>query len=398
MAKVCLINNLYGGNSVGGAEKVVQVRALEYKKKGDSVIIITTKASKNPKIEKSDEGGIAVYKVWIPNIFYYKDLSKHGFILKLIWHFVDIFNFRGAQIINKILKQEKTDVVETHNLMGVGYNFLKKEKCMKGQVATCPYKQIHYLHDVQLVEPSGVLSWDHKKDNVWQKIYSGIMKRKFRGVDEVVSPSEFLRDFYLKRGFFKKSEWNIAVGNRYACSSIATPDACSCSVARLSVDGIDLPFDGNRRACSVHEPLHVSNQKYLFVGSLVEHKGVHILMQAWNMMCAVGNGHAQSVPYLHIVGDGILREEVESWAFAKDNVKVHGRLEGKELEEIYKKCDTLIFPSICIENNPTVIHEAHQYGLKVIASDTGGVSEIVCEDGILVEPGSVEKLIKILSN
>ena len=119
MAKVCLINNLYGDNAVGGAEIVVQARALEYKKKGDSVIVITTKADKNPKIEKNNENGITVYRVWIPNIFYYKDLSKHGFVLKLIWHFIDIF--KKPKAIEEILVEEKPDVVETHNLMGIGY-------------------------------------------------------------------------------------------------------------------------------------------------------------------------------------------------------------------------------------------------------------------------------------
>jgi len=101
---------------------------------------------------------------------------------------------------------------------------------------------------------------------------------------------------------------------------------------------------------------------------------------------------AQDDAELHIVGDGILRDEVEKWARNKDNVKVYGRLEGKDLEEIYNNCDTLIFPSTCLENNPTVIHEAHEHGLRVIASDTGGVREIVSENDILVEPGNVEEL------
>ncbi|MBT4120720.1 MAG: glycosyltransferase [Candidatus Magasanikbacteria bacterium] len=353
MAKVCLINNLYGDNAVGGAEIVVQARALEYKKKGDSVIVITTKADKNPKIEKNNENGITVYRVWIPNIFYYKDLSKHGFVLKLIWHFIDIF--KKPKAIEEILVEEKPDVVETHNLMGIGYEFVPTGHLSSGRVHSSEFtgKWIHYLHDVQLVEPSGVLPWNHEKDNVWQRIYSGIMKRKFIGVGDVISPSRFLKKFYEERGFFKNAEWNVVVGNRHACS--------------------------------VQRRQDVPNQKYLFVGSLVKHKGIRILMQAWDKV----GGDKE----FHIAGDGVLREELESWAYNKNNVKVYGRLEGEDLESIYKKCSTLIFPSICIENNPTVIHEAHEHGLKVIASDTGGVREIVCEDDILVEPGNIEELV-----
>ncbi|MFH1947250.1 MAG: glycosyltransferase [Candidatus Magasanikbacteria bacterium] len=360
--KVCLINNLYGNNAVGGAEKVIQVRALEYKKKGDNVFIITSKASKSPKIEKSNENGIVIYRVWMPNIFYYKDLSKHGFVLKLIWHFIDVFG--SAKVIERVLTEEKPDVVETHNLMGITFSqkFIKS-KSQKSVIWR------HFLHDVQLVEPSGVLVWNHVSDNLMQKIYSGIMKRKFKGVDEVISPSEFLRDFYFKRGFFENSEWNID---------------------KMLGTGRDLP---------VQRSQHLPNSKFLFVGSLVKHKGVRILMQAWDKRYGGGEGldppvhDLPALQNLHIVGDGILRDEVEKWASGKSNVKVYGRLEGEELENIYKNCDILIFPSICIENNPTVIHEAHEHGLRVIASNTGGVGEIVFDGDVLVEPGNVEELI-----
>ena len=121
----------------------------------------------------------------------------------------------------------------------------------------------------------------------------------------------------------------------------------------------------------------------------MEHKGIRVLMRAWDK---VGAGRDLPV-HLCIVGDGILREEVEKWASGKNNVKVYGRLEGNKLEEVYNNCDTLIFPSICLENNPTVIHEAHQHGLRVIASNTGGVSEIIGEDDILVTPNDADSLL-----
>ncbi len=344
--KVCLINNLYGKNAVGGAETVVSRRALLCKEQGNEVCIITTKASKSPKIEKNNENGIDIYRVYIPNIFYYKDLGKHGFFLKLIWHFIDIFN--SPKVIKQVLKEEKPDVVETHNLMGINFKVIRnKEKGIK------KYKWTHYLHDVQLVEPSGVLIWNHKNDNVLQKIYSWIVKSKFRDVDEVVSPSEFLKKFYEERGFFNSSEF---------------------IVHSLEFNKIQI------KAC---------NNKFLYVGSLVDHKGIRVLMNVWDRV--VGDKE------LHIVGDGILRDEVEKWVSDKPNVKVHGRLEGEDLENIYNECDTLIFPSICIENNPTVIHEAHAHGLRVIASDTGGVREIVGENDVLVEPGNVKEMMKHLN-
>ena len=182
------------------------------------------------------------------------------------------------------------------------------------------------------------------------------MKRKFAGVDEVVCPSKFLAEFYQSRGFFKQAEWNIV-----ACDN-----------------GVVL-----RHMNIVHSPSSIV--RFIYVGSLVDHKGIRILMEAWDGIEGKGSR------MLHIVGDGTLRKEVEGWSKSKTNVYFHGRLEGDILEEIYNKCDVLIFPSICLENRPTVIIEALERGLRVIASNTGGVSELVSDDS-LVEPSNVQKL------
>ena len=91
-----------------------------------------------------------------------------------------------------------------------------------------------------------------------------------------------------------------------------------------------------------------------------------------------------------------MRPQVEEWAKNFNNVNVYGRLEKEELEKVYENCDILIFPSICLENRPTVILEALQHGLLIIASDTGGVRELVRpnEDAWLFMPGSATELVK----
>jgi glycosyltransferase involved in cell wall biosynthesis len=124
-------------------------------------------------------------------------------------------------------------------------------------------------------------------------------------------------------------------------------------------------------------------------------------MQAWDLVRhsrESGNLGSLKDPHfrgddvvLHIVGSGILENEVKEWSKTKHNVTVHGRLEGAELDQVYEQCQILIFPSICLENCPTVIVEALEKGLEVIASDTGGVGELVSEES-LVEPGKIEDL------
>lgn len=360
--KLCLINNLYPPYAVGGAERVVEQIAKEKVKNGEKAVVITLAGETGRSSEpvRSVEDGVVVYRFAVPNIFSYKNLAKHNFILKLIWHAIDIFNLQSARIIKKVLEQEKPDEVQTHNLMGIGFSVPRV-------IQKLGIKHTHYLHDIQLVEPSGVLPWNHEKDNLAQKIYSWIMRRRMGSPDEVLSPSKFLIDFYQRRGFFR----NIT----YHLSPITYHVTWNMEHGTTN--------DGRRID---------ARTRYLFVGSLVEHKGIRVLMKAWDVVdrsAAVG---------LHIVGDGKLRKEVEEWAKGDARVKVYGRLGGEELGGVYKKCDVLVFPSICIENHPVVIDEAHQSGLHVIASDTGGVREMTKDGDVLVRPGEFDVLSEKIYN
>lgn len=381
--KICLINNLYPPYAVGGAEKAVERQTQEFLKQGDEVFIITTKpysglASFKPI--KAIENGITIYRFYPLNICWYKNLVKHNFVFRFFWHLLDIFNFNSALIIRKILLQEQVDEVYTHNLMGVG--FCLPRLIQKGKVKTNQYTYVnhnHYLHDVQLVEPSGVLPWNHEKDNILQKIYSAIMRWLMGTPDVVISPTEFLKKFYQARGFFPNSEYRM--------------QNVECRIEKIvnDQDTRNKQYPISNIQYSNNHQSSVINHRFLYVGSLVQHKGIKILMQAWKNI---------NDKELNIVGSGKLEGDVREWATGKNNVFVYGRKEWNELQEIYQKCDFLIFPSICLENNPTVIHEALQNGLKVIASKTGGVEEIFGNNKNvkLFEPGNVDELSEAIKN
>jgi len=348
--KVVFINNLFPPYAVGGAEQVVAARAAELVSAGEEAVVISWRpwqgwGSWRP--QKGVENGIIIYRYWVPNIFSYTNLAKHNFFWKILWHKLDVWNCWSGRIVKKILQQENPDKVETHNLMGVGFTIPKL-------IQKLGIKHVHVLHDVQLVELSGVLAWNHEKDNLIQKIYAWLMKRKFGQPDVIITHSKFLHNFYEERNFFVNAEWQVAEHQ-------VTADLKSLTT---------LP-------------------KFLFVGSLVKHKGIELLMEAWAKLGEVANE-------LHIVGDGSLFAKVEEWGEDKGQVFVHGRLESADLNKLYEDCDFLIFPSICLENKPLSIIEALEYGLHVIAADTGGVHEFVREkdNTWLFRPGDVGELVK----
>jgi glycosyltransferase involved in cell wall biosynthesis len=70
---------------------------------------------------------------------------------------------------------------------------------------------------------------------------------------------------------------------------------------------------------------------------------------------------------------------------------------------LFAICDAVVVPSLCYENSPTVIYESFLAGVPVVASNIGGVGELVKdgENGFLVTPGKRDEwlaAIRKLSN
>ncbi len=145
--------------------------------------------------------------------------------------------------------------------------------------------------------------------------------------------------------------------------------------------------------------------KVLFVGRLVERKGVIYLISAVRILKDRG------IPVeLRIVGEGPLLDSLKTFARGlEDRVRFLGRLSSQELIEEYMRADIFVLPSIVDSRGDTeglgvVLLEALSFGLPVIASKVGGIPDIV-EDGktgILVpekDPVAIADAIeRVLSN
>ena len=76
-----------------------------------------------------------------------------------------------------------------------------------------------------------------------------------------------------------------------------------------------------------------------------------------------------------------------------------GFLNGDELSSFIKNARALILPSVCYENCPLSILEAHSFGTPVITMNYGGMAELVDDNktGILVkspEPQAVKEAVR----
>jgi len=121
----------------------------------------------------------------------------------------------------------------------------------------------------------------------------------------------------------------------------------------------------------------------LFVGRLAEKKGVTYLIEAMKDIDA----------RLCIVGDGPLMQSLRVQAEPQgDKIRFLGAKSHVELRNIYASADVFAAPSVTasdgdIEGFGLVLLEAMASGLPVVASNSGGIRDVVRmgENGILVE-------------
>ncbi|MGY3528589.1 glycosyltransferase family 4 protein [Bradyrhizobium embrapense] len=120
----------------------------------------------------------------------------------------------------------------------------------------------------------------------------------------------------------------------------------------------------------------------LYVGRLSREKGVGVLLDA-----VAGTG----VP-LRIVGEGPERAALEARAPA--NVRLLGALSRSEVLREMASARALVVPSLWYEGFPMVVVEAFAQGTPVIASEIGGLAEVVTAGttGALVPPGDAAAL------
>lgn len=130
------------------------------------------------------------------------------------------------------------------------------------------------------------------------------------------------------------------------------------------------------------------NIKIIAIGRLVKEKGFQHLIKAMNKM-------KDDVFEVNIYGDGNYRKELEKIVDFK-NITFHGFVSN--IDEMIEKSDILILPSYQ-EAFPFVILEALSRGKIVIATNVGGIPEIIVnkENGFLITPNNTGEIIRVLN-
>lgn len=142
--------------------------------------------------------------------------------------------------------------------------------------------------------------------------------------------------------------------------------------------------------------------RLLYVGQLTREKGVHVAMESIDYLVNVLR--IENV-ILDVFGDGPdeYKNELKSIIHSRgiDNyVTFRGKKTREMILHIYNDYDILLFPSIWEEPFAGILVESLSQGLPVVASNTGGTSEIIFDgfNGILVPPGDSIKMAEAVKN
>jgi glycosyltransferase involved in cell wall biosynthesis len=131
-------------------------------------------------------------------------------------------------------------------------------------------------------------------------------------------------------------------------------------------------------------------RRLLFVGLLVRRKGVHLLLEA------MARAALPPDVTLQVAGDGPERAGLEALAAGSG---LRGRVEflgfRTDVPALLAGADAFVLPS-AMEQQPLVLIEALGAGKPVVATDVGGVAEMVAGAGIVVPPGEPAALARAL--
>jgi len=280
-----------------------------------------------------------------------------------------------VRAIRRIVEEVKPDIVHAHNWLV--QSFLPLKPWSRAKLAmtlhdysiACPRRDLYY-HDRVVCSGPGL-----RKCLDCGTEHYGVLK----GVPIVLATGPVGMATRAGVDAFFPVSHAVARGNRLESSKTpyeVIPNFVPDDVAQVSEDGLEsylaqLPPDGY----------------VLFVGALGQHKGVPILLSAYEQL--------SDPPPLVLIGASRHDEPLT----LPPNVWLLKNWPHRAVMAAWRRSAIAVVPSVWSEPCPTVAMEAMASGRPVVASRVGGLPDLVDDEvtGRLVEPGDVEGLREALA-
>ncbi|MBS3060638.1 MAG: glycosyltransferase family 4 protein [DPANN group archaeon] len=319
-----------GTMGYGGGDIAVLQHAQELTSRGHKAIVVSRKS-------RSDHGGEIYPNTYRTPSFGFHNRTLTGF---------DVLRF--INLATRIAKQEKVDIIESHNPIGavVGYFVAKRTKKPHVIYMHGPWAKARELSNTGLMT---------------NKIARGIEGFTLRRANLIITVSESLKKELLhKYALNKKKITHIA-------------------------NAVDADFFKPMEKNNARQRLNLPIDKFiiLYTGRFVEEKGIFDLLKAAEEF------KNKNVLFL-LVGDEArskwLHEQVKNKNLAR-HFKIAPFTEYEEMPYYYSAADLFVLPSYA-EGMSRAMLEAMSCQTAVAVTPVGGNSEVVKHEknGLLIEP------------
>jgi glycosyltransferase involved in cell wall biosynthesis len=294
-----------------------------------------------------------------------------------------VYSLEARKALRRLLQDQRPDVAHLHNV----YHQLTLS--VVDELAAQRIPIVMTLHDYKPVCPSYTLYVEdapcrrcvtgHPGHAIAHRCIKGSRaastvgafeavlaraRRTYDRIDAFISPSQHLANVMVQGGL--PAERMHVIPNFVADEQLRTP--VEAGHAKDEKSGIPM---------------------VVFVGRLEEVKGIRVLIAAARELV--------SEVEVVVVGKGPLEPEVRA-ANDEGVVRYLGVRDWPDIARLMDRARALVVPSIWEENCPMVVLEAGARGCPVIASDRGGLSELVDHeiDGLLTQPGVCSQLVEAI--
>lgn len=345
--KICIVCPGWPGRVNQWNGIFIQEQAKNLVKNGCELSVVTARVYKDdPTIEM--DGDIKINRFWFPSKG--KLLAEYEKIpvLRIV-----LYLFFGIVKTCRIVSKEKINVIHAHWAIPTGFIGVISAKIMRRPV-------ILTAHD------SDITVWSQKSF-----LANKIIRFTLKKANLIIAVTSILKNFMVKR--------------------LGT-NSNKISVVPL---GIDTDLFKPKDQKSARQQLHLPQDKdiALFIGGLLEIKGIRYLMQAIPRLLEMRKNL-----YFVLLGSGHLevyiKNEIEK-NHVSHAVMLCGPKNHTQIPLWLAASNVLLLPSLS-EGLGMVISEALAMGIPVIASKVGGIPKIVTHNynGFLISPGDVESLVE----
>lgn len=365
--KIIVCCNAYPPNFIGGAELIAHSQALELKKNGHEVIVFTgdiSNCGKRHSIRRETYEGLTVFRIHLVSQDYQPE-------------YINFYHEEVENHFRDILNSFSPDIVHFHNIIGLSLGLISIAKQRGIKTVLTLHDNWGFCYKNTIIKTEGEICQDFTRckecmpyisdennRSIPIRIRQDFFKIIFRAIDEFISPSQYLAKNYISAGIPEEKMhviWN----------------------------GIDV-----KKFSDISKNPSNKGVRFTFIGHFGKHKGIDVLIDALPYLNNLNNFS------VNLVGKGELLEGLKSKVQKiglSNTVTFWGRVD--DIHEVYRNTDVFILPSVWPENQPVTITEAMASKIPSIASNSGGVPELI-EDGktgYLFETGNSRDLAQKMS-